>query len=377
MGNINNISDFIFYSGADGNIRVEVIIGKDTVWLNQKNMAELFNVEIPAISKHVKNIYQEGELQEDGTVSKMEIVQSEGSRDVKREVDFYNLDMIIAVGYRVNSYNATQFRIWATTILKEYLIKGFALDDERLKQGKTLFGKDYFDELLGRIKEIRSSERRFYQKITDIYASCSADYDVNSPITQTFFSTVQNKLAFAITHNTAAEIIRNRASYLKPHMGLSTWKNAPTGKVLKGDISIAKNYLKKEEIDELNSIVVMYLDFAELQAKRNKIMKMIDWVTRLDDFLKFNEYDILNNAGKVKSSVAKSFAEKQYEKFRIIQDKEYKSDFDKVVDAIKNKGKLPTKEEIKEITKEEPKEELSAFNKSLKQSLNYNPKDKE
>lgn len=374
MNNLNNISDFLFYSGSDGSIRVEVIVGYETVWLNQKSMAELFNVEIPAISKHIKNIYLEGELQEEATISKMEIVQTEGGRNVARTVDFYNLDTIIAVGYRVNSYNATQFRKWATTILKEYLIKGFALDDERLKQGKTLFGKDYFDELLGRIKEIRASERRFYQKITDIYAACSADYDVNSNITQTFFSTVQNKLEFAITHNTAAEIIKNRASYLKPHMGLNTWKNAPLGKVLKADISVAKNYLLKGEIDELNSIVIMYLDYAELQAKRNRIMKMSDWVEKLYAFLIFNEYDILKDAGKVRSSVAKSFAEKQYEKFRVIQDKEYKSDFDKVVDAIKIKGKLPSKEEIKEITKEEPKAELSNFNKNLKTALNHNPK---
>lgn len=254
---------------------------------------------------------------------------------------FYNLDVILSVGYRVNSYNATQFRIWANKILKEYLIKGFALDDDRLKQGKQMFGKDYFDELLQRIKEIRASERRFYQKITDIYSQCSIDYDPKSEITKTFFATVQNKLEFAITHLTAPEIIKARANYLAPHMGMTTWKNSPAGKILKTDTTVAKNYLTQEELDELNSIVVMYLDFAELQAKRNKKMKMIDWIGRLDAFLNFNEYDILKDAGKIRKSVADSFAEKQYEKFRVIQDKEYKSDFDKVIEGIKNKGELP------------------------------------
>jgi hypothetical protein len=372
-------TDFLLYSGDDGKIKVGIIVDKEreTIWTSQRNMAEIFGVEIPTINYHVKEIFKTGELKEVGTIRKILIVQKEGERNVEREIDFYNLDAIIAVGYRVNSYQATQFRMWATKTLKEYLIKGFALDDERLKQGKTLFGKDYFDELLGRIKEIRASERRFYQKITDIYASCSADYDVHSPITQTFFATVQNKLEFAITHMTAGGIVKSRANYKLPNMGLTTWKNAPGGKVLKADVSIAKNYLDKKEIDELNSIVVMYLDYAELQAKRNKIMKMSDWVEKLDAFLKFNEYDILTDAGRVKSSVAKTFAEKQYEKFRVIQDKEYKSDFDKVVDAIKTKGKLPTKKEIEEITKEEPKEELTQFNKDLTQALNYNPKDKE
>jgi hypothetical protein len=341
MNELAKESDFIFYNTSDGKVNVPIIIGNDTVWTTQKRIADIFGVEVPNISKHISNIYEEGELDREATISKMEIVQKEGARDVKRTVDFYNLDVILSVGYRVNSYQATQFRKWASNMLKEYLIKGFALDDARLKQGKQMFGKDYFDELLERIKEIRSSERRFYQKITDIYAMCSYDYDPKSPITQTFFKTVQNKLEFAITHMTAGEIISSRADIKSPYMGLTTWRNSPHGKILKKDVTIAKNYLSRQELDELNSIVVMYLDYAELQAKRNKAMKMSDWVERLDSFLQFNEYDILKDAGKIRKSVADSFAENLYEKFRVIQDKEYKSDFDKVIEEIKAKGELP------------------------------------
>ncbi len=367
--NLDSTADFLFYQGKDGKIKVQIILGDKTVWATQKNIAEIFNVEIPAISKHIQNIYDDGELQRDRTISKMEIVQLEGERKVKRTLDFYNLDVIIAVGYRVNSREATQFRIWATQILTEYLIKGFALDDERLKQGKNLFGKDYFDELLERIREIRASERRFYQKITDIYSQCSIDYDSKAEITQTFFKTVQNKLEFAITHHTAAEIIKSRANSSKPNMGLNTWKNSGIGgKILKTDVTVAKNYLSESEISELNTVVNMYLDFAELQAKRNKVMKMVDWIKRLDDFLQFNEYDILKNAGKVSSEVAKKLAESEYEKFRVIQDKEYKSDFDKTIDEIGLTKQMPTPQTVLLKTPKVP-----TFDQTLKGVLKVPP----
>jgi hypothetical protein len=253
-------------------------------------------------------------------------------------LDFYNLDAIIAVGYRVNSHQATQFRIWATKTLREFIIKGFVLDDERLKQGKR-FGKDYFDELLERIREIRASERRFYLKITDIYEQCSIDYRNDAEITQQFFKTVQNKLHWAITGKTAAELIADRADASQPNMGLTTWKNAPKGKILKTDIGTAKNYLQEKEIKELERIVTMYLDFAELQAERQIPMKMSDWVTRLDAFLQFNEYNILKDAGKVSHDVAMKLAEKEYSKFRVIQDRNFESDFDKEVKKISNNPK--------------------------------------
>lgn len=329
-------SDIIFYSTPTGNVKVEVIFNDETFWLTQKRMAELFGVEVPAISKHLSNIFETNELNEESTVSRMEIVQQEGERRVKRIIDFYNLDAVVAVGYRVNSFQATQFRIWATKILKEFIVKGFVLNDDRLKQGKS-FGKDYFDELLDRIREIRASERRFYLKITDIYEQCSIDYNKDSEITQTFFKTVQNKLHFAISGKTAAQIIAERASADKPHMGLQTWKNAPTGKVLKGDISIAKNYLIEKEIKELERVVTMYLDFAELQASRQVPMKMTDWIGRLDAFLQFNEYQILKDAGKIKHEVAIKLAEKEYERFRIIQDQNFESDFDKEMKRLKEK----------------------------------------
>ena len=269
---------------------------------------------------------------------------------------------------KLSTYEATQFRKLATRILKDYLVKGYVLDDERLKQGKKLFNKDYFDELVERIREIRASERRFYQKITDIYQQCSIDYNKDSEITHTFFATVQNKLDFAITKHTAAEIIVSREDSQKPHMGLTSWKNEPTkGKVLKSDVTVAKNYLVEREIKELNIIVNMYLDYAELQAQRQKVLRMSDWVNKLNEFLKFNEYDILNNAGKFKSEVAKKIAEKEFEKFRIIQDKEYESDFDNVVKKIKESKKLPT-ENINE-----EKKELTPFDKQLKGMLSVTP----
>lgn len=326
-------NDIIFYSTPTGDVKIEVIFNDETFWLTQKRMAELFGVESHTITYHLKEIYKTGELDESATTRKIRVVQKEGNRDVSRDIEFYNLDAIIAVGYRVNSYQATQFRIWSTKTLREFIIKGFVLDDERLKQGKR-FGKDYFDELLDRIREIRASERRFYLKITDIYEQCSIDYNKDAEITQKFFKTVQNKLHFAISGKTAAQIIAERASADKPNMGLQTWKNAPSGKVLKGDIGIAKNYLIEKEIKELERVVTMYLDFAELQASRQIPMKMADWVTRLDAFLQFNEYQILKDAGKVSHEVAMKLAEKEYSKFRVIQDRNFESDFDKEVKKI-------------------------------------------
>ncbi len=328
--NKNNSSDIILYSSPEGNIKVEVVFSGETFWLTQKRMAELFGVEVPAVSKHLKNIFETGELQEDSVISKMETTAADGKTYVTA---FYNLDAIIAVGYRVNSRQATQFRIWATKTLREFIIKGFVLDDERLKQGKR-FGKDYFDELLERIREIRASERRFYQKITDIYEQCSIDYNKEADITQTFFKTVQNKLHWAITGKTAAQIIAERAKSSEPNMGLQTWKNAPTGKIMKTDVSIAKNYLIEKEIKELERVVTMYLDYAENQAARQIPMKMADWVQKIDAFLQFNEYKILKDAGKVSHEVAKKLAEKEYEKYRVIQDKNFESDFDKEVKKL-------------------------------------------
>lgn len=333
MAERNQNSDIIFYNTPTGDVKIEVIFNDETFWLTQKRMAELFGVEVPAINKHLSNIYETGELDEKSTISILETVQQEGSRMVKRNVEFYNLDAIIAVGYRVNSHQATQFRIWATKTLREFIIKGFVLDDERLKQGKR-FGKDYFDELLDRIREIRASERRFYLKITDIYEQCSIDYNKDAEITQKFFKTVQNKLHWAITGKTAAELIAQRADATKPNMGLTTWKNAPKGKILKGDIGTAKNYMQEKEIKELERIVTMYLDFAELQAERQIPMKMEDWAKRLDAFLQFNEYNILKDAGKISHDVAMKLAEKEYEKFRVIQDQNFVSDFEQEVKKI-------------------------------------------
>ncbi len=320
--------EVVLYQTDDGNVNVSVIYYNESFWLTQKAMGELFGVNSQAITKHLRNIYEEGELSKEATCSKMEQVQIEGNREVKRNLDFYNLDAIIAVGYRISSMKATKFRQWATTTLKEYIIKGFVLNDDMLKNGPK-FGKDYFDELLERIKEIRASERRFYQKITDIYAQCSYDYDPKSETTRTFFKTVQNKLLFAITGHTAPEIIHDRADSTKDHMGMQTWKNAPDGKILKSDVTVSKNYLSKEEISGLNDIVNMYLDYAENQAKRNKLMSMNDWITKLDSFLQFNEYDLMENLGIISREVANSLAIKEYEKYRVIQDDNYVSDFDK------------------------------------------------
>ncbi len=331
-------NDIIFYSTPSGDIKIEVIFNEETFWLTQKRMAELFAVESNTITYHLKEIFKTRELEESATARKIRVVQKEGNRDVSRDLDFYSLDAIIAVGYRINSHQATQFRIWATKTLKEFIIKGFVLDHERLKQGQD-FGKDYFDELLERIREIRASERRFYLKITDIYEQCSIDYNKDAEITQKFFKTVQNKLHFAISGKTAAQIVSERANADKPHMGLQTWKNAPSGKVGKSDIGIAKNYLIEKEVKELERVVSMYLDFAELQASRQIQMKMADWVMRLDAFLQFNDYEILKDGGKVSHEVALKLAEMEYGKFRVIQDRNFESDFDKEVKKITDKFK--------------------------------------
>jgi hypothetical protein len=334
--------EILLYSIPEGKASIEVFYEAETFWLSQKKMAELFNVDVRTINEHLQNIFNSGELKKDATIRNFRIVQTEGNREISRGVDFYNLDAIIAVGYRVNSMEATRFRIWATQTLREYIIKGFVLDDERLKQGKK-FGQDYFDELLERIREIRASERRFYQKITDIYSQCSIDYDPKADVTLSFYKTVQNKLHWAITGQTAAEIIYKRVDANQPNMGLTTWKNAPEGKILKSDVAVAKNYLQVAEIDELNRIVVMYLDYAENQAKRGIPMSMTDWVQKLDAFLQFNEYNILKNAGTVSHDVAKKLAEDQYEKFRIDQDRVFESDFDKLAQKLPTAKPKPKK----------------------------------
>jgi hypothetical protein len=317
----------LFYKTDEGTINLGVLFSNETVWLSQSQMMELFKSSKSNISEHIRNIFAEGELDENSVVRNFRTTASDGKN---YNTNYYNLDVIISVGYRVRSKQGTQFRMWATKTIKEFIIKGFVLDDERLKNGKH-FGKDYFDELLERIREIRASERRFYQKVTDIYSQCSIDYDASHDITKTFYATVQNKLHWAITGRTAAEIIASRADQSKPNMGLNTWKHAPNGKIIKSDVIVAKNYLNEKEISELNRLVNMYLDYAELQATRQAPMKMKDWVEKLDGFLKFNEYEVLNNAGKVSTQVAKEIAEGKFKKFRVQQDKNYLSDFDKVV----------------------------------------------
>ncbi|MBI1753760.1 MAG: virulence RhuM family protein [Acidobacteria bacterium] len=326
---------FLLYKAPDGAVNVDVFFQGETVWLTQKTLAELFGVQVPAIAKHLKNIFDSGELAEDSVVSILETTAADGKSYRTR---YYNLDAIIAVGYRVNSYQATQFRIWATRTLKEFIVKGFVLDDERLKQGAKLFGKDYFDELLERIREIRASERRFYQKITDIYA-LAVDYDKDAPITKAFFALVQNKLHWAITGMTAAETIRHLADASKPHMGLTTWKHAPHGKVLKSDVTVAKNYLTGTHIRELNRIVSAYLDLAENRAERGLLMRMEDWSKFLDGFLELSSYPVLDDKGRVSALEAKLKAEHEYEVFRDHQDAEYVSDFDREVKRLTGKKK--------------------------------------
>jgi hypothetical protein len=332
----NTFTEFLLYTTPNGKVKVEIFLRDENIWLTQKRMADLFGVGIPAVNKHLKNIFETEELQEDSVISILEITAEDGK---KYSTKLYNLDGIISVGYRVNSAQATHFRVWATQVLKEYIIKGFAMDDERLKNPNNIFGKDYFEEQLARIRDIRSSERRFYQKITDIYTQCSADYDPNKEITKQFFATVQNKLHFAISGQTAAEIISNRVNSMKPNMGLTNWKNSPAGIIRKTDIGIAKNYLDEKELDGLNRIVTMYLDYAEMQAQKGVLMYMKDWVEKLDAFLQFNEKDILRDSGKISHEVAEELALKEYEKYRSIQDKNYISDFDRKVKKLLNSKK--------------------------------------
>ncbi len=335
----NSFTEFLLYTTPNGKVKVEIFLRDENIWLTQAKIAELFGVERSVVTKHLQNIFQEGELDKNSTCAKIAQVQTEGQRQVTRDVEFYNLDAIISVGYRINSAQATQFRIWATERLKEYIIKGFTMDDERLKNPNYIFGKDYFEEQLARIRNIRSSERRFYQKITDIYAQCSADYDPNQEITKQFFATVQNKLHWAITGQTAAEIIHSRVDSGKRNMCLTNWKNSPKGEIRKTDISIAKNYLNEKEIDGLNRIVSMYLDFAEMQAQKGIVMHMKDWVKKLDVFLQFNEREILQDNGKISNEVAIALAENEYEKYQEIQDKNYISDFDREVKKLLKKSK--------------------------------------
>jgi len=326
-------SNIILYTSSEGNVSVQVQYEDGTFWLTQKRMAELFGVDVRTVNYHLKEIFQSGELQENRTIRKIRIVQTEGKREVERELDFYHLDAIIAVGYRVNSKQATLFRIWATNTLREFIVKGYVLDKERLKKGPS-FGHDYFKELLIEIREIRASERRFYQKITDIYA-LAIDYDKDSPITRQFFATVQDKLHWAITGKTAAEIIYDGADATKSHMGLTTWKNSPDGKVLKSDVTVAKNYLDQKNINALNRLTTAYIDLAEDRAERDIPTTMSQWSTILDDFLTVAQRPLLENAGSVSALEAKLKAEQEYETFRKIQDQNYISDFDKEIKRLK------------------------------------------
>ena len=325
---LNEQNNFIMYTTDDGQVDIEVRLEDENVWLTQNSMAELFDVGPQAISKHLGNIYKEDELDRESTSSKMELVQNEGGVEKKRNVDFYNLDAIIAVGYRVNSKKATKFRQWATKTLKEYITKGFVLNDDMLKNGKP-FGKDYFDELLERIREIRASERRAYQKITDVFEQCSYDYDKDSEITRAFYAFVQNKLHFAVTGQTAAELIYDRADAEKPTMGLTTWKDAPDGKILKRDIIVAKNYLNEKEMSRLNRLVTMFIDYAELMAEDEVLMSMQDWVEQTNRFLSNNRRKILEGKGRISREQAIEKAAKEYDIFRVRQDQEYISEFDK------------------------------------------------
>ncbi|MBZ3934934.1 virulence RhuM family protein [Methanimicrococcus blatticola] len=325
----NSTAEFLIFTSQSGSGAIEVRVEDETVWLSQKLMAELFEVETHTINEHLKNIYKTEELNEEATIRNFRIVQNENGRAVSRAIKFYNLDVIIAVGFKVNNTRAVQFRQWAITILRDYSLKGYVLDKERMKNGSFL-NENYYDQLLEEIREIRASERRFYQKITDIYAT-AMDYNPDAPTTKTFFAAVQNKLHYAVHSQTAAELIMNRADSEKEHMGLSTWKNAPDGKIIRSDVTVAKNYLTACESKEMNQIVSMYLDYAELQAKKKIPMTMQDWAEKLNAFLQFNEQEILEDSGKVTAEIARAFAESEFEKYRIIQDREYESDFDRMV----------------------------------------------
>ena len=322
----SSAAEFLIFETQAKEDSIEVRYEDNTLWLTQKMMAQLFSVESNTITYHLQDLFRSKEITEDSTTRKFRVVQTEGNRQVTREILHYNLEAIISVGYRVNSIKATQFRRWATGILQQYAIKGYVLDKKRMENGSFL-GEDYFEELLEEIREIRLSERRFYQKITDIY-STAMDYDKDSPITKEFFSKVQNKLHFAVSHQTAAEIVYDRADHTKQNMGLTTWKNAPNGKIIKSDVSVAKNYLSKEEIDDLEHIVSAFLDIAENRAKRKIPMTMEDWASRIDKFLLADDRDILENASKISAEIAKEKAESEFEMYRVIQDRTFKSDFD-------------------------------------------------
>ena len=388
---LDSTQNFLFYTDPNGKDSIQVIVDEhnETVWTTQKGMSEIFGVGVPAISKHLSNIFEEGELVEDSVVSKMEIPASDGKL---YSTNVYNLDAIISVGYRVNSQNATRFRIWATSVLKEYLVKGFAMDDERLKQGNNMFNKNYFDQLLERIREIHTSERMFWEKITDLYTT-AVDYNVGSPTTNRFFATVQNKLEYAITKMTAPEIITARADAKKKNMGLLTWSGQKRNeKIIRTDITVAKNYLEEKEISELNRLVELYLVQAEMMVARGVIMTMAEWEDRLNALLEFSGYEILQNAGTISRVFANKFAEEQFNEFRVVQDREYVSDFNKVVQGITSTGKIPVesfdsqklngtftisiKDEYAKEKKKLDESKLSEFNQNLSKALKFNPKDK-
>lgn len=334
---MSNEIQYLLYSMPDADGKVQVVIKNETLWCTQKAMAQLFGVGVPAISKHLKNIFKEGELNPDTTISKMETVVNRGIRgEVNELIDFYSLDAIIAVGYRVSSLKATRFRQWATKILNEYIKKGFAMDDERLKQGTAVFGKDYFRELLERVRSIRASERRIWQQITDIYAECSIDYDRNSPTTRDFYAMIQNRFHYAITGQTAAEIIYSKADHTKDHMGLTTWKNAPDGRVLKSDVSIAKNYLQEKEIRQLERAVTGFFDYIEDLIERENTFNMAQFSTSVNEFLTFRKYQILPDKGTISAAQAKKKAEEEYDVFNKTQ--RIDSDFDKEVRGLLDKG---------------------------------------
>jgi hypothetical protein len=334
---MNKEIQFILYNTPQENVKIEAVVKDETLWLTQKAMSQLFGVQVPAISKHLKNIYSEGELSESSTISKMETVVNRGFMgQVMEQIEFYNLDAIISVGYRVNSAKATHFRIWATNILKEYMLKGFVLDDERLKQGETLFGKDYFRELLERVRSIWASERRIWQQITDIFAECSIDYDRNSPTTKAFYAMVQNKFHYAITGQTAAEIIYNKADRNKENMGLTTWKNSPDGRILKSDVTIAKNYLPEKEIKRLERAVTGYFDYIEDLIERENTFNMEEFSASVNEFLAFRKYDILPDKGKISKAKADQKAEAEYTEFNKTQ--KIISDFDKEIKQLQEKN---------------------------------------
>jgi len=338
----NSTAEFLIFTGQAGEQSIEARYEDEFIWLSQKLIAQLFDVDVRTVNEHLKNIYDQAELAREATIRKFRIVQNEGKRKVSRNVDFYNLDAIISVGYRVNSVRATQFRQWATQVLREFAIKGYVLDKKRMENG-TFLGEDYFERLLEEIREIRLSERRFYQKITDIYAT-SVDYNQDAPTTKAFFAKVQNKLHFAIHGNTAAELIMQRADSTKTNMGLTSWERAPDGKIVKPDAFVAKNYLDKDELESLGRIVNAYLDLAEERAKRKIPMTMEDWAKRLDMFLEFDDREILRDSGKVTAKLAKAHAESEFEKYRIVQDRLFESDFDRVIKQLKEKEKEKEKE---------------------------------